>query len=692
MALATLSIDIVAKLASLEEGMSKATRVAEKNAAAIEARYQRMGAAVRAVGGALAGAFTATALIGFVRDAVNGIDALNDLKDATGASIEKLSGLEDVALRTGTSVESMGALLIKFNKTLSDAKPGSEAAGIFKALGLDVEKLKAIDPAEALRRVAVALAGFADGGDKARAVQELFGKSVREAAPFLNELAKQGQLNATVTTQQAEAAERFNQQLASLQKNSTDAARSIVSDLIPALEDIVTSLNQRGVLGALEAFDRFVKDVNTRNQNLVTNLFGVPTGAEDIKRAIAGIQAQIKAGGPINQYAIQQLEVLEKRLAAVRAVSAPKAGGGRGFINPDEVTPPPLPQIKLPNEPKQASAAKGQIDDNTRALAQYVAQLERERGAIADLSDEQKALNFLKTIGTTGEIPQVRELVLGLAAQNDQLKDQADLRKLQISAEKELESQRTDAQRNLANLIEQTPVRQFERLVDLTGELDEAFRTGRVGSTQYAQALKLIDDALAQLKGKGKSLADEQKDANKALAATIQGTLGASTLAVVRGDFKSIASLWGDMIQQMLAEALAAKLGRALLGDVANTGSFGGAVGGLLSLFGFAKGGAFDGGVQAFAQGGVVGSPTLFKFAGGAGLMGEAGPEAIMPLRRGRDGKLGVAAAGGGGGGNIIINVPFAGIGRAEAYSAMQLAVNALRGEFRQTLRNAGVA
>lgn len=63
----------------------------------------------------------------------------------------------------------------------------------------------------------------------------------------------------------------------------------------------------------------------------------------------------------------------------------------------------------------------------------------------------------------------------------------------------------------------------------------------------------------------------------------------------------------------------------------------------------FAKGGAFDNGVQKFAKGGaftngVYNSPTLFKFAkGGAfGVMAEAGPEAVMPLKRGSDGSLGV--------------------------------------------------
>lgn len=70
----------------------------------------------------------------------------------------------------------------------------------------------------------------------------------------------------------------------------------------------------------------------------------------------------------------------------------------------------------------------------------------------------------------------------------------------------------------------------------------------------------------------------------------------------------------------------------------------GSAAGGFFKFLGFASGGAFLGGVPiAFASGGVVGSPTVFGMSGGRmGLMGEAGPEAIMPLARGGDGRLGV--------------------------------------------------
>jgi phage-related minor tail protein len=71
----------------------------------------------------------------------------------------------------------------------------------------------------------------------------------------------------------------------------------------------------------------------------------------------------------------------------------------------------------------------------------------------------------------------------------------------------------------------------------------------------------------------------------------------------------------------------------------------------------FADGGAFSGGsqIEAYANGGVVGSPTTFPMTGGkTGLMGEAGPEAIMPLKRGSNGKLGVQMEGGGG---DVINI-----------------------------------
>jgi len=76
-----------------------------------------------------------------------------------------------------------------------------------------------------------------------------------------------------------------------------------------------------------------------------------------------------------------------------------------------------------------------------------------------------------------------------------------------------------------------------------------------------------------------------------------------------------------------------------------------------LGLTTAAQGAVFDqSGLVPFARGGIVNRPTIFPFASGAGLMGEAGPEAILPLTRTSGGDLGVKTEGGGGGTTIIIN------------------------------------
>ena len=154
--------------------------------------------------------------------------------------------------------------------------------------------------------------------------------------------------------------------------------------------------------------------------------------------------------------------------------------------------------------------------------------------------------------------------------------------------------------------------------------------------------------------------------ATSGIAAMIAGTKSAEQVFV---EFlSSIADALIDTAKQMIAQYIAIGIARMFAG-IGSPGNFApsgplAAVGNVnTDVSGFfapsANGNAFGAnGIIPFAKGGIVNSPTLFPFAKGVGLMGEAGPEAIMPLSRGPGGKLGVMASGGGGGDvNVVVNV-----------------------------------
>jgi hypothetical protein len=191
----------------------------------------------------LGSAATLAGIVAMVKKAAEGVDALNDIRDATGATIENISALERVQMQYGHAQGTATTSLIKFNQALqATVKPGSDAEKVIAALGLNAKQLRDMDPAEALRETAIALNRYADDGAKARAVQELFGKSLREVAPFLKDLAESGELVATVTTKQAEEAEKFNRELFKLQGNVTILAREMANPLITTVNEFIQSL------------------------------------------------------------------------------------------------------------------------------------------------------------------------------------------------------------------------------------------------------------------------------------------------------------------------------------------------------------------------------------------------------------------------------------------------------------------
>ena len=171
---------------------------------------------------------------------------------------------------------------------------------------------------------------------------------------------------------------------------------------------------------------------------------------------------------------------------------------------------------------------------------------------------------------------------------------------------------------------------------------------------------------LFEVRQKEEDQLERIRQRNDELAGSIAQYMGDALMSIVDGTmtvkdaFKSMASdIIKELYRVLVVQELVFQAKKAMktAGWLADGGAFSGG-----SALPNANGNGFSGGnVIPFASGGVVGSPTTFGMSGGrTGLMGEAGPEAIMPLQRGPNGKLGVTVNGGDGGGvtvNQVINI-----------------------------------
>lgn len=143
------------------------------------------------------------------------------------------------------------------------------------------------------------------------------------------------------------------------------------------------------------------------------------------------------------------------------------------------------------------------------------------------------------------------------------------------------------------------------------------------------------------------NMADAVANATKNVLSSLEDRL-MEFFSTGKFNFKDFANYAIQQLQRIVLQQLIIK---PLMGALGNLFPF---------LKGSANGNVFaQNGIQPFAMGGVVTRPTIFPFANGTGLMGEAGPEAIIPLKRGRDGRLGVS--GGGGDTNVVVNVDASG-------------------------------
>lgn len=559
---------------------------------------------------ALAGA---AGLVAFVKSVVDAADALNDVADVTGASVEALSSLERVAKLNGGTLDTVTGTLVKFNQALAAAAdPKSDAAKVFTALGLSVKELIAADPADALQRTAIALQGFATDGNKARIIQELFGKSIREAAPFLKDLAEAGKLQATTTREQAEAAEKFNKVLYALRVNAEEAGKALTFGLGEALGKTVE--NWRAATAAFGGFSGALQAVLSGSTQLKDD---PAKGLREYNDQLTILDQKIKAAqakpaNSRNLFAEQHDENKRADLAKVAdyyrtLVNAGSAGAGRGN---GVLQLPKLAGLGGPR-PKPGPPPKEEIDQAARALASYIDQLDKEIVKTQELTIVQEALLELQKSGDLGKVPIIRAAVLA-RAEGLQLAKQEQEIEAGVTAELERQAK---VRQGLDEALERFSGRSADALKQAqTARLETRLGNGELFSPEE---LDRIVKGIGGIKDEAEKTFDGAAKALERFTENVQDALGNTIESTLRGDFNSIGKLWGDLLLKMASQAIAADIGRTLFGDMGKAGgSSGGALSGLI-------GAVFGGLTGARAGGGPVN-------AGGTYLIGERGPELLQ--------------------------------------------------------------
>jgi len=638
MSIGRITVDLLAKTGSFETDLARAAKTAEKRAKEIDAAISKAGAAV---GVALSAA--AVAAVHFGKQLIDGLDALNDVRDATGASIENLSALEDVAIRTGTSMDSVSGILVKFNNVLKEADGKNAASQALKALGLNAEELKRIDPAEALRVTAVALAGFADDGNKARLVQELFGKSIKEAAPFLKDLSEQTRLLGTVTSQQAEAAEAFNKHLFSLQKNATDLGRSILSDLLPGMNLFLQNLRDiaklRGLgLAGKDAFLGFL-DPNfaTMTGNNGADIKKLMSERDKLQKDLAFASKKGFATRGIEDNMAENAKFLEIVRAKQRnEVESSLLGQDLGdAVSRRMGRAPSLPSIAAVKDPKKVGAPK------ESELQKYIEGLEKQLQKVNELTTAEKLLDDIRTGHLKLQKGETTDRALALAKQVDAVKAMTEYTKLAQAAEtartEELLKSTLGQEKQAQSLADGNKALKEEiETIGKNVEAQAAIEAARLSSAiaikeeerarlantdAFVRETEAIDKQIALLKerqglivqkGIAEKLSDDAKKAEdfaKSVGAAFESSF---EKAILEGDKLS------DVLKGLLKDIAGLAIRQAITGPMAQ------AIGGAVSGFNFA--GLFSG--LGFAGGG---DPPVGKFS----VVGENGPELFMPKTAG---------------------------------------------------------
>jgi lambda family phage tail tape measure protein len=352
-----------------------------------------------------------------------------------------------------------------------------------------------------------------------------------------------------------------------------------------------------------------------------------------------------------------------------------------------------LERKKLEEELKQLQDDKAKDNIKSIALKQVELQLvtnrqekEKDNKGLQDALKlvqsrfdlEQKLAGFRKTIAdaqsqqTEDELNYRKEL--GLVTSQEFAKEKANLERGKLARETEQQQAEIDkkiaekdllrdklAQIDPSDIANPDDIRNYLQMNDVIVAQSAALQAT---NQQKMNAIDLTESLASKMTSFSKiveggflSMADALADFARTGKLDFKGLVDSMILDLIRFELRAqMSSLYagggglGGMIGSLIG-------GVSRIGTPASLNNAGSMVTGYQ---GEAKGGVYDAGLRTFAKGGmftnsVVNEPTLFKFARGTGLMGEAGPEAIMPLKRDSNGNLGVRS-GGGSSVDVVVN------------------------------------
>lgn len=212
--LGTLTLDMVAKIGGFVAGMDAAQRKADKTSRSIEKRFRDSYKGIKDsfFGNVLASGFEELARQASraIEEILLGAGKFKDLEETTGASAESLASMAVAADTAGVSIEEVAGNAIKLTKNLTGVDDESKAAGAaIKALGLNIDDFKKLDPVGQIDALTKAFAGFADGPKKSAVAVALWGKAGAEMLKVLKALEEQGGRTTILTQQQIDDADAY---------------------------------------------------------------------------------------------------------------------------------------------------------------------------------------------------------------------------------------------------------------------------------------------------------------------------------------------------------------------------------------------------------------------------------------------------------------------------------------------------